>query len=105
MTTPSAETPRFRPGDRVRVADRTPEGHCRTPGFLRGKIGRVERVLGHYRNPEQLAYYRPADTLPLYYVLFRRADLWPGCPPETRDTVAADIYEHWLEPAEESRHA
>lgn len=104
MTTAAAATARFRAGDRVRVADRTPEGHCRTPGFLRGKVGRIERVLGHFRNPEQLAYYRPAETFPLYYVLFRQADVWPGHAPDDPDTVAADIYEHWLEPAEETDH-
>ena len=47
---------RFQPGDRVRVRAITPDGHCRTPFYIRGKTGRVTRDHGDFRNPEQLAY-------------------------------------------------
>lgn len=33
-------------GDRVRVSERTPIGHHRTPIYVRGKTGHIERVLG-----------------------------------------------------------
>ena len=46
---------RFAPGDSVRVADRNVEGHVRTPRYVRGKRGIVERICGAFRNPEQLA--------------------------------------------------
>ena len=93
---------RFRPGDRVRVSARDHAGHCRTPSYLRGRIGRVERIAGTFRNPEELAYYRPGlPKLPLYVVRFRQADLWDDYRGAPNDTVAADIYEHWLEPAGE----
>ena len=52
----------FRAGERVRVAARTHEGHHRTPGYVKGKSGRVERVHGRFRNPETRAY--GADGLP-----------------------------------------
>lgn len=92
--------PRFRPGDRVRVDARDHAGHCRTPIYLRGKVGRIDRVLGDFRNPEELAYFKPGEPVrPLYAVRFRQADVWPDYGGGPADTVAADIYEHWLEPA------
>ena len=45
----------FKPGDRVRVRTEDKPGHVRTPGYVRGKTGRVESVLGEFRNPESLA--------------------------------------------------
>lgn len=95
-------TARFRPGDRVRVSARDHDGHCRTPTFLRGKTGRIDAVAGAFRNPEELAYYRPGTPkLPLYIVRFRQADVWENYEGGPADTVAADIYEHWLEPVGE----
>ena len=53
-------------------------------------------VLGVYENPEELAYYREAEALPLYDVVFDWKEVWGE---ESADQVAADIYEHWLKPA------
>ena len=39
------EAPAFAPGDRVRVATRSPVGHYRVPTYLRGKAGVVEAVI------------------------------------------------------------
>lgn len=94
----------FRPGERIRVRTTVPRGHCRTPWYLRGKEGVVEAGLGAFRNPEELAYHR--DGLPeieLYRVRFRQARLWPDYGGGPSDTLLADIYEHWLEPAEGRR--
>lgn len=87
---------RFAPGVAVRVRAGEPPGHIRTPHYLRGRPGVVERVLGAFPNPEELAFGK--DGLPrrtLYQVRFRQADLWP----EYRGvgSVLADIYDHWLE--------
>ena len=87
---------KFKPGDLVRVDDRDHKGHCRTPIYLRGKTGRVREVLGVFRNPEELAYFKDASALPLYDVVFQWKDVWGV---EGPDEVAADIYEHWLERA------
>ncbi|SHE64872.1 nitrile hydratase [Loktanella atrilutea] len=85
------------PGTRVRVRDWAPPGHIRTPAYLRGHIGTVERVLGPFPNPEDLAYRRPGAPLPLYRVRFAASDLWPDATPG--DTLEAEIYAHWLEDA------
>ena len=88
----------FDVGDRVRVAARTHEGHHRTPGYVKGKHGRVERVLGSFTNPETRAY--GADGLPklaLYHVCFEQGELWPAARRHERDTTRVDLFEHWLE--------
>jgi nitrile hydratase len=86
------------PGTPVRVAAMAPPGHVRTPHYLRGRLGTVERVLGPFPNPEQLAYGLPGEALPLYRVRFRMGDVWDGAPVPS-DTLDAEIYAHWLEPA------
>ncbi len=89
----------FAPGDPVRVRDWHPPGHVRTPTYLRGRTGEVERRLGPFGNPEQLAYGLPADTLPLYRVRFTMAEIWGDAAEAPADTLEAEIYAHWLEPA------
>lgn len=88
----------FQAGERVRVADRAHVGHHRTPGYVKGKRGRVERVLGSFTNPETRAY--GADGLPeqaLYQVCFAQSELWPHARRNVSDTTCVDIFEHWLE--------
>ena len=90
--------PSFRPGDAVRVMQAYPLGHVRTPFYIRGKTGCVERVYGEFLNPESLAFGR--DGLPkktLYLIAFNQSDVW-GKSIKTQDKVLVDIYEHWLEP-------
>ena len=80
------------PGTAVRVSARRHDGHHRTPAYLKGLPGRVERAHGSFRDPETRAY--GADGLPereLYLVSF---DLRSG------DRVLADVFEHWLEAVE-----
>src|SRR6202795_280445 len=67
----------FKAGDRVRVKNEERAGHVRTPSYVRGKLGWIQRVHGEFRDPEKLAY--GADGLPrqpLYMVGFRQSDLW-----------------------------
>lgn len=91
---PAAASPRFSPGDVVRVRRGDGPGHMRTPWYLRGRIGRVERFCGHFPNPEELALRRPGlPKPPLYRVRFAMTELWG----EGADTLDAEIYEHWLE--------
>lgn len=89
---------RYRPGQRVRVSARAHAGHHRTPAYLKGKRGVVERASGPFRNPEDLAY--GGDGLParpLYTVSFSQRQLWPNYEGLQGDRVEADLYEHWLE--------
>jgi hypothetical protein len=93
-------TPRFQPGDRVRVDDRAQPGHVRTPHYVRGKEGTIERIVGSFPNPEQLAYGLPG--LPykvLYRVNFRQGDLWNDYEGKEDDSLEIEIYEHWLDAA------
>ena len=91
---------RFKRGDAVRVRAVEPRGHIRTPWYIQGKTGAVERVHGAFRNPESLAY--GGDGLPkpsLYLVRFAHADVWKPRGRASRDAILVDVYEHWLEPA------
>jgi nitrile hydratase len=88
----------YRPGQRVRVAARDHEGHHRTPGYLKGKAGTIERVYESFTNPETRAY--GGDGLPkqqLYLVGFAERDVWPSYSGRATDRIYADIFEHWLE--------
>ncbi len=88
----------FAPGDHVRVREAYPIGHVRTPFYIRGKSGVIERLCGSYPNPEELAYARsglPAE--PLYRVRFRQADVWDAYDGGQDDTVDIEIFQHWLQ--------
>ena len=90
---------RFKPGDRVKVRLEDRPGHLRTPWYIRGKTGWIERVYGEFLNPELLAFGR--DGLPkktLYLVAFHQSDVW-GDRAAKADKLLVDIYEHWLDPA------
>lgn len=82
---------------RIRVRHLMPPGHARTPAYLRGKTGVIERPLGPFSNPERLAYGQPGEPRDLFRVRFRIGDLWPDAP-HPDDTLDAEIYAHWLEP-------
>jgi nitrile hydratase len=91
---------RFRTGDRVAVRAAYPIGHVRTPYYIRGKRGVIERLCGAYSNPEELAYARPGlPKQPLYRVRFLQREVWPAYSGSLRDTVDVEIFQHWLEPA------
>ena len=70
----------------------------RTPTYVRGKTGVIERCCGRFRNPEKLAY--GGDGLPkqaLYRVRFLQNHLWGDYRGLSTDTVDLEIYQHWLE--------
>ncbi len=87
--------------DRVRVSSMMPPGHVRTPAYLRGKTGTVERALGSFADPEALAYRQPAGNRPLYRVRFSMAELWGAAAERPDDTLDAEIFAHWLEKVQE----
>jgi nitrile hydratase len=92
--------PRFAPGDRVEIRRSEPPGHVRTPYYVRGKHGVVERVCGPFADPEELAYGRAGlPARPLYRVRFRQAELWADYRGLPGDCVEVELYEHWLDPA------
>lgn len=90
----------FSAGERVRVRRADPPGHLRTPFYIRGKTGIIERVLDAFANPEECAYGRSGlPALPLYRVRFRQVEVWPDYAGAPGDTIDVEIYQHWLEQA------
>lgn len=107
VTPPSFASPyptrgaRFAPGDAVLVKHGAAPGHMRTPWYLRGRTGRVERICGDFANPEEMAYRRDGKPLrALYRVRFTMAEVWSDGAERAHDTIDAEIFEHWLEPAD-----
>jgi nitrile hydratase len=89
---------RFGVGDRVRVKRLDPPGHRRTPHYIRGKSGVIERICGAFPNPEELAYGfdgEPAKVL--YRVRFAQKQVWPDYAGPEGDIIELEIYEHWLD--------
>ncbi len=99
---PSAYTPapdrRFNAGDHVAVKKSYPPGHRRTPWYIRGKRGVVERVCGTFPNPEELAYgFSGEPKRLLSRVRFPMKDVWADYSGPTQDFLELEIYEHWPE--------
>ena len=91
---------RYKVGEKVRVMKAYPPGHIRTPFYIRGHTGTVERVCGAFPNPEELAQMRDGlPAQPLYRVRFRQKDVWPEYRGPEGDVVEIEIYQHWLEKA------
>lgn len=96
----AAPAHRFNVGDKVVVKRAYPPGHRRTPQYIRGKTGVIERICGAYPNPEELAY--GFDGLPakvLYRVRFPQTHVWPHYAGPAQDLIEMEIFEHWLDPA------
>ena len=89
------------PGQAVRVRLDWPETrgpcHLRTPHYVRGAKGVIERHLGRFANPEDLAFARPAALLDLYHVAFDMPALWGEG--RAGDVLMVELFETWLEPA------
>jgi hypothetical protein len=91
----------YRVGERVRVAARTQDGHHRTPAYVKGRTGTIERIHSSFPNPETRAY--GGDGLPpigVYGVQFAQADVWDGYRGSGSDRIFVDVFENWLEAAE-----
>jgi hypothetical protein len=98
VNTNSGSVPKFKAGDRVKVRKAFPLGHIRTPFYIRGHSGTVERICGSFPNPEELAQMRDGlPAVPLYRVRFRQKDVWPDYAGSPEDTLDIEIFQHWLE--------
>lgn len=95
----------FGKGDYVKVrpenaAVRPRKPHLRTPGYLFGLVGVVERqCVGMAANPEGLAFRQELPRQPLYRVTFHQQDTWEGYTGSAADTLDVEVYQAWLEPA------
>ena len=86
--------PEYSRGDRVRVLKVDAPGHIRTPYYVRGLEGDIERFVGYFRNPEELAYGRyHGEKRALYRVRFLQTDIWPDYTGPRQDTLDVEIYD------------
>jgi nitrile hydratase len=100
MTASVATAKRFKPGEPVRVRRAFPPGHIRTPIYIRGAEGVIERDCGDCVNAEERAFGRSGlPKLPLYRVRFKQRQIWPDYAGPANDSVEIEIYANWLERA------
>ena len=90
--------PRFKPGDRVRTKNMHPTTHTRLPRYLRGHEGEIMRLHGTHVFPDTNAHGKGEHPQALYAVRFSARDIW-GEARHPRDTVSADLWESYLDPA------
>jgi hypothetical protein len=96
---------RFCKGDRVQIRDQQTLSHSRVPAYARGRTGVIERVLSEFVIPEDDAWgrlWQGGRREMLYRVQLHQAGTWPGYRGSESDTHELEIFEHWLEPAEET---
>jgi hypothetical protein len=87
-------------GDRVRIKRSYPPGHRRTPNYIKGKTGVIERICGAFPNPEEIAYgFDGEPKKVLYRVRFMQNTVWPDYRGPAHDLLEMEVFEHWLEPA------
>jgi nitrile hydratase len=91
----------FAPGDKVVVRNenystRWRRPHLRTPGYIFGKHGVIERVCGYFTNPETSAFKTVTTSCPLYRVRFLQREIWSHYPGSPNDTIDIEITHHWL---------
>lgn len=98
IVTALGEEPAFRPGDRIRIATRTPVGHYRVPTYLRGRTGTVEAVVEPAAvDNEEEAYGRNAGSRRHYYrVAFPMTELWVDYQGAAGDSLRVEVFETWL---------
>ena len=86
---------RFRPGDRVTVVNRHPDGHTRAPRYVRGRTGIVERDHGVFVLPDTNAHGLGESSQHVYGVRFAARELW-GDAASPRDSVSLDLWDDYL---------
>lgn len=91
--------PRFDVGDRVAVCKEHPKGHTRSPRYVRGVVGVVSDYRGAHPFADAAARGEERAE-PLYNVRFDAADIW-GEAHTDADAVRLEMWEPYLEPAEE----
>lgn len=91
--------PTFSIGDRVRTARHMHSGHTRLPRYVRGRVGQVMLHHGAHVLPDVSATLRGDAPEHLYTVRFTARELW-GEGAAANDSMAADLWESYLAPAD-----
>jgi nitrile hydratase len=76
-----------------------PPGHTRLPAYLRGRPGRIERVLGTMAFADARACGDRCAAQTAYTVRFAAADVF-GVDADPAGAICADLFESYLEPGE-----
>lgn len=98
---PIGERAVFAPGDRVRIATRSPIGHYRVPTYLRGGLATVEAIIEPAAvDNEAEGFGRDAGMKRHYYrVAVPMTEVWPGYEGSPRDGLYIEVFETWLQKA------
>jgi nitrile hydratase subunit beta len=89
---------RFAVGEQVRTRSGGVPHHTRLPGYARGKLGRIDRVLGVHVYADTNAHGLGEQPQWLYTVVFAAHELW-GDEAAAGLTVSIDAWEPYLESA------
>ena len=89
---------RYALGARVRMRADAPDHHTRLPGYVRGRVGVIERLRGTHVYADAHAQGLGEQPQWLYNVVFDETEIWPGRAPQGL-TVSVDAWEPYLEPA------
>lgn len=97
---PEGSEPRFAAGDTVVVRNLNWAGHNRLPRYIRGKLGRIERVNGLYPIEDAHADALGPNPQTVYTASFEGREVWGAeCEPNIR--VYLELWEGYLKPATE----
>ena len=88
--------PRFTKGDRIIARNFTPQGHTRSPRYVRGRHGVIARDWGTFVFPDAHAHGLKAKPQHCYSVEFTARELW-GKDFPARDRIYIDLWESYLE--------
>lgn len=99
--------PQFVTGDHVRVKSedslvRWRRPHLRTPGYIFGLTGVIEKIIGIHSDASLKAFRTDGPQQPLYRVVFKMKDISESCYftqeiATSEDVVVVDISQSWLE--------
>jgi nitrile hydratase beta subunit len=95
---PATAAARFAISMRVRTRAEHVDHHTRLAGYVRGRVGTIERVHGMHVFADSHAHGLGADPQWLYTVVFDGHELW-GDAAQAGLSVSVDAWEPYLEPA------
>ena len=90
-------SPRFQPGNRIRVRNMNPATHTRLPRYARGKIGIIEADHGVFCFNDTNAHGQGHKPQHVYGVRFAASELW-GEHASPKDSLYLDLFEDYIEP-------
>jgi nitrile hydratase beta subunit len=96
---PAARSAAFAVGQRVRTASGPFDHHVRLPGYVRGRLGRIESVHGAHVFPDTNAHGAGEQPQWLYTVVFEGREVW-GPQAEPGLTMCIDAFEPYLRAAD-----